>query len=334
MILRDEINGILSTFHMQWRKLGKRVESMYQSVVERHRVLLKQELEAEVVNGWIVEGIDVGSQIYCHQQELSLNAKLDSLLPEESLGKEKIRKILQQKYKSKVQALLYEEFRSERSRIKKIVEKKPEVYNLCDDDVAEDLKLLAEEGSKFTGRMQGGEEEVLRKFHHGVRDGILTIVRKKAGVDIGSYENETAAEMIKRASSCFPELKKELQNVLRRYEWVKKNIQKYRPVDVAGREKREIKLKERDGIFVESADKGVGIVQYSLDWSLRNYEEQTRKGSYAAVEQGEQEVMEELVRGLQEVDKKMTETERTIFRSYCDSRPTEEIALGQVCTFL
>ena len=52
------------------------------------------------------------------------------------------------------------------------------------------------------------------------------------------------------------------------------------------------------------------------------------------MEQGEQEVMEELVRGLQEVDRKMTETERTIFRSFCDLRPAEEIALGQVCTFL
>ena len=125
----------------------KFMTELYRRAVTRFRTELKKEFNAEVVDGSVTKGFSIQGEL--DQQHSDLNLEALNLLDVTESERSLLRKAATETFSKKIEGIIYEDFKEERARIKKVVSVEASVFNLTQQKVPEDLKFLTTLGSKF-----------------------------------------------------------------------------------------------------------------------------------------------------------------------------------------
>ena len=330
-----ELDQLLYSTLSNAKSVLRGLQLSYSSIVDSYRKDFSREIAAEVVDGVIVKGLDVLEQLHHSREEKDLRKVIAAVLPEENqlVVAEQVESILVKNISRKLQTIQYEVYRSEKKRIQSIVEKKPEVFNLTSVEVADDLKLVAEQGLKFVGQKVEARDALIQRIETGVKNGIVAILKKREGFKIILNSEENIEMLVKRAKLLSPRNSTLLDSILLRFKKERARARDFgfENSSTEGAKIRKICLKERENIYAEVSDKNIGITQYDLGWSQQQYKDQTSKGAYTEVNKDEVAVLAELIAGLEKMDSEMSREEEDLFKRYDDYKQTDEAKeLGQV----
>ena len=167
--------------HNLGRRGLNKIGFIYNYLVDQYKDM-EEELDVEIHDGFIVKGQNIHEVLSDRRLNLDENYVLNKyLIIHDKKLHEAIVKILKSAMVSHVKVRLRKIFLQHRRRIKEIVTKDAEVFNISSQPIDEKIVRLAKEGAKFTGAFIQNRDHFLHEYSLAFLRGIRALVGKMDG---------------------------------------------------------------------------------------------------------------------------------------------------------